>query len=49
MALTARNGIWHWRKVVQGNAFARSTETGDKKLAEQTQRFKKRKRSRKSS
>jgi integrase len=35
MALTERNGIWHWRKVVQGHTFARSTKTGDKKLAEQ--------------
>lgn len=35
MALTERNGIWHWRKVVQGHTFARSTKTADKKLAEQ--------------
>jgi integrase len=35
MALTERNGIWHWRKIVHGHAFARSTKTGDKKLAEQ--------------
>lgn len=35
MALTERNGIWHWRKIVQGHAFARSTKSGDKKLAEQ--------------
>jgi hypothetical protein len=35
MALTERNGIWHWRKVVQGHRFARSTKTGDKKLASQ--------------
>lgn len=35
MALTERNGIWHWRKIVQGHTFARSTKTGDKKLAEQ--------------
>jgi hypothetical protein len=34
MALTERNGIWLWRKVVQGHTFARSTKTGDKKLAE---------------
>jgi integrase len=35
MALTERNGIWHWRKIVQGHTFARSTKTGDRKLAEQ--------------
>jgi hypothetical protein len=35
VALTERNGIWHWRKIVQGHTFARSTRTGDKKLAEQ--------------
>lgn len=35
MALTERKGIWHWRKVVQGHRFAKSTKTGDKKLAEQ--------------
>jgi integrase len=35
MALTERNGIWHWRKVIQGHTFARSTKTGDKKLASQ--------------
>lgn len=35
MALTERNGIWHWRKVIQGHTFARSTKTGDKKLAMQ--------------
>jgi hypothetical protein len=35
MALTERNGIWHWGKIVQGHTFARSTMTGDKKLAEQ--------------
>lgn len=35
MALTERNGIWHWRKIIQGHTFARSTKTGDKKLAEQ--------------
>ncbi len=34
MALTERNGVWHWRKVVQGHTFARSTKTGDRKLAE---------------
>lgn len=34
MALTERNGIWHWRKVIQGHTFARSTKTGDRKLAE---------------
>lgn len=35
MALTERNGTWHWRKIIQGHTFARSTKTGDKKLAEQ--------------
>ncbi|WP_322469164.1 site-specific integrase [Hydrogenophaga sp. SNF1] len=35
MALTERNGIWHWRKIIQGHTFARSTKTGDKKLASQ--------------
>jgi integrase len=35
MALTERNGIWHWRKVIQGHTFARSTKTSDKKLASQ--------------
>jgi len=35
MALTERNGIWHWRKIINGHTFARSTKTGEKKLAEQ--------------
>lgn len=35
MALTERNGIWHWSKVFQGHTFARSTKTGDKKLGTQ--------------
>ncbi len=35
MALTERNGIWHWRKIIEGHPFARSTKTGDKRLAEQ--------------
>jgi hypothetical protein len=35
VALTERNGIWHWRKIVQGHTFARSTKTGDRRPAEQ--------------
>lgn len=33
MSLTERNGIWHWRKTIDGHTFARSTKTGDRKLA----------------
>ncbi|MES2185414.1 MAG: hypothetical protein V4505_12755 [Pseudomonadota bacterium] len=35
MAVTERNGIWYWRKIIQGHPFARSTKTEDKRLAEQ--------------
>ena len=35
MSLTLRNGIWHFRKMINGQTVARSTKTGDKKLAEQ--------------
>lgn len=34
MALINRNGIWYWRKMVDGVMFNRSTKTDDKKLAE---------------
>lgn len=34
MALIQRNGIWYWRKMVDGVMFNRSTKTDDKKLAE---------------
>jgi integrase len=34
MTIQLRNGIWHWKKMVQGHVFARSTKTGDKKTAE---------------
>ncbi|MDQ2938646.1 MAG: hypothetical protein M3R67_14265 [Acidobacteriota bacterium] len=34
MALVQRNGIWQWRKMVNGVALNRSTQTDDKKLAE---------------
>lgn len=34
MALHQRNGIWYWRKMVDGVMFNRSTKTADKKLAE---------------
>lgn len=35
MSLTLRNGVYHWRKLINGVPLARSTKTGDKKLAEQ--------------
>lgn len=35
MSLTLRNGIWHFRKMVNGTMINRSTKTGNKKLAEQ--------------
>jgi hypothetical protein len=35
MALIQRKGIWHWRKMVAGVPLQRSTQTADKKLAEQ--------------
>ena len=35
MTLSLRNGIWHWKKMVNGELYARTTKTGDKKLAEQ--------------
>lgn len=35
MTLLLRNGIWHWKKMVNGELYARTTKTGDKKLAEQ--------------
>jgi hypothetical protein len=34
MALYQRNGIWHWRKMINGVSMNRSTQTGDKKLAD---------------
>lgn len=34
MSLNQRNGIWYWRKMVDGVLFNRSTKTEDKKLAE---------------
>jgi len=34
MSLHQRNGIWYWRKMVDGVMFNRSTKTEDKKLAE---------------
>lgn len=43
MALTERNGIWHWRKIVQGRTFVRSTKTGEKKLAAEIAALSKRK------
>lgn len=35
MALVKRGNYWVWRKMVEGNAFYKSTKTGDKRLAEQ--------------
>ncbi|WP_119154832.1 tyrosine-type recombinase/integrase [Caldimonas tepidiphila] len=35
MALIKRGDVWHVRKMVDGHILARSTKTGDKKLAEQ--------------
>jgi integrase len=35
MTLSLRHGIWHWKKMVNGELYARTTKTGDKKLAEQ--------------
>lgn len=35
MSLKKRGAIWHWRKMINGEILARSTKTGDKKLAEQ--------------
>ena len=34
MALHLKNGVWHWRKMINGVMFQRSTKTDDKKLAE---------------
>lgn len=34
MSLHQRNGIWYWRKMVDGVMFNRSTKTADKKLAD---------------
>jgi len=34
MALTERNGIWHWRKVVQGHTFARFLDSFPRRLNE---------------
>jgi acid phosphatase class B len=34
MAVINRNGIWYWRKMVDGVMLNRSTKTADKKLAE---------------
>jgi len=33
MSLTLRNGIWHWRKMVDGVPQSRTTGTGDEALA----------------
>ncbi|RZI40507.1 hypothetical protein EGT07_22975 [Herbaspirillum sp. HC18] len=35
MSLKKRGGIWHWRKMINGQILARSTKTPIKKLAEQ--------------
>lgn len=29
-----RDGVWHWRKTIQGHTFSKSTKTADKKAAE---------------
>jgi len=34
MALINRNGVWYWRKMVDGVMFNRSTKTSDKKQAQ---------------
>lgn len=34
MSLHLKNGVWHWRKMIDGVTFSRSTKTDDKKLAE---------------
>lgn len=34
MSLTLRNGVYHFRKTINGQVVARSTKTGDRKLAE---------------
>ena len=34
MSLKERNGIWRWRKIINGRPFNRSTKTGDKWEAE---------------
>ena len=33
MAIYQRNGLWHWRKMVDGVTLSRSTKTDDKALA----------------
>jgi len=35
MAIALRNGIWHWRKEIEGVKFQKSCKTADKRLAEQ--------------
>jgi integrase len=35
MTLMLRNGIWHWKKMVNGELYARTTRTGDKRIADQ--------------
>lgn len=35
MALKLINGVYHWRKMVDGHSFSKSTKTADKKVAEQ--------------
>src|ERR1700710_2011448 len=35
MTLKKRGDIWHWRRMIDGQIFARSTKTSDKRLAEQ--------------
>jgi hypothetical protein len=35
MALVKRGDVWHWRAMINGYTLARSTKTGDKKLAQQ--------------
>jgi hypothetical protein len=34
MALVMKNGVWHWRKMVDGVMYNRSTKTDNRKLAE---------------
>ncbi|MDB5919916.1 MAG: hypothetical protein JWR40_4150 [Massilia sp.] len=35
MALVQRNGVWQWRKMVDGAMINRSTRTDDRKFADQ--------------
>jgi head-tail adaptor len=34
MALYSRDGVWHWRKMISGHKFDRTTKTANKKEAE---------------